>query len=385
MKAIVHLGLPKTGTTSIQSMLARNRPALERIGFRYNRTFGLTGQSLLGMRIFALAPYAGTEKNASAFRQTIERMDPAEFTALDDAIRDEIERYPSHTFLFSNEKLFDILPSDEGVAALVAYFAERFERVRYVIYLRRQDLHATSSYAQSANGGNAYAFDDVIEHYARRAAYRYHDGLERLAARAGRESIVVRVYERGQLDDGDVTHDFLNVAGIDRSALAPSEKHHNATWDRSAVAFTQAVAQHLTTRENSVATDPWRMAIMGMQNVQQDRPRVALSKKRAEAFLAGFAEQNEAVARGWLGREDGVLFRDPVTGPDEDVLPEIDVDRMAEITAAILRTGAERADKDRVRIADMQAKLRQSQAANQRLRNAVERLRNERDGKSAKT
>lgn len=371
--AIVHLGMPKTGTTSIQSALANNRPVLDRRGYRYSATFGPAGQAALSLRVLSDVYANRDEPPATDLEDRVRRMDRAVFQALDDRLAAEIASHTERIFVFSSEMLFDTLGSDEGIKALTSYFARRFERVRYVAYLRRQDRHIVSGYAQRANNGYVETFEDYLRYQLGKSTYLYHANFERLSSRVGHEAVTLRPFEKGQLRNADAARDFLALLGVEPAELIRPSEHLNPTWDTASIAFAHALGAHTPLRSGGRLAAAWQMVVPAIASLPQTWPRFALGKEDAEALLVRFADENAAVARDYLGREDGVLFAEPVEETDGSTELRIDLDRMAEISGRVIELAANRAsvatidDRD-ARIAFLQRRLAEANERVQMLR-----------------
>ena len=110
----------------------------------------------------------------------------------------------------------------------------------------------------------------------------------------------------------------------------------NPGWDRTKIAFCQHLAPHLDWYSGGGPTPLWRRTRRALEAAPASGGPVRLSRAEAEAFVARFADENAAVARDFLDRSDGELFREPIDGPDEAQLPEIDPARMAELAARVI-------------------------------------------------
>ena len=374
--AIVHMGMPRTGTSAIQIMLARSRDALERQGFRYNTTFGRrSSQASLPARIML----SRLDRDAIKRRFPMLLMhvpeDEEGLRKLDGALDQEIAEHPGRTFIFSAEDLSVMLAVDGLAEPMTRYFSERFDRVRYVIYLRRQDRHIESWLAQRAKVGTVRSFDATMERAIEQGDYLYHRNLERLARHVGRESIVVRPFERGALHGRDAAFNFADVLGLDAMTLERADDTVNASWDVQSIGYVEHMARHVAAEKDGLVTPAWRLIYDTISGMGQQGEPLRMSQARAEAFVARFAEENAAVARAYLGREDGTLFEEPIEGPDEDSVPRIDLDRMAQITARIVERAAASADASKpddrdARIAFLRRRLAEANARAEALRTA---------------
>lgn len=332
-RLIVHIGAPKTGTTAVQKFLFRNRGALAQQGVLYPAGGMLNGaHHLIGAAIFP-----GRVNRLKGVRQ-----DEVMARAVDE-IRQEIASRNPGTVVLSTEYLWGEL-SSANIRRLLDPFRDMTLEV--VAYLRRQDLFAQSLYVQAVKGGYASSFADWIKMVPSSAKGGFN--LHRVLA-AWRDCgldvrVIARVYEKDQLN-GDVCADFVAaVCPQAKVTLAESRKVVNSAPDTAtieilrrvnAICADKEVAQHL--RREISAVSPPRSPFA---------PLTYLPPGDAESFLEQFAASNEKVAREFLKRDDGVLFRDPLPGSSgavaDDVSERALLDRLLSLLPAMLAPRAAR-------------------------------------------
>ncbi len=208
----LHIGSPKTGTTSIQNVFTRNRAALAEMGVFYPPTFAARQAHhdlAWAMRNkFGLARQSGIQPGASL-----------------DEIAEELVsavcQSPAPAAVVSSEAFFHLGRQSRKALQLLRRVFSPFE-VRIVVYLRRQDLFFESNYAQNVKAG-AYHRDPPETRFLATLEQQWlcYDRLLRPWEQAfGRENIVLRVFERAQLQGGDAVTDFLHVLGLGPEAQA---------------------------------------------------------------------------------------------------------------------------------------------------------------------
>ena len=197
MTVYVHIGLHKTGTSSIQAFLRKNKPALLERGYLYPRTGWTAGghhnlaYELLGRKRFSEAPGRLADLEA------------------------EIATAPNA--ILSSEE-FEFLELAE-VRRLKAALGEREARI--VVYLRRQDALIASTYAQQVKmGARMRPFED----YARASLYNprfdFSQLLGRWAGVFGKDSLEVAVVS-DQTAGQRLYDDFLGRLGLGEAADLP--------------------------------------------------------------------------------------------------------------------------------------------------------------------
>jgi hypothetical protein len=295
---ILHIGLPKTGTSSIQRCLAAVRPALEAQGIFYPMSPGAANHGLLPMSLVPLGSLGhvnpllwegiGPAARLERFR--------TEFAA-------EMAAIPPHVtrVILSAEQCSELLNTPARVETLRALLAPYGERFRVIVYLRRQDRHLASSYVQGLRV--ARVAPPALKPESGRGLYDYAALLRRWAMVFGEDAITPRIFEPEAMTNGDVVDDFLELCGI--PGLVPAdapERRSNLSISPEAIALVLAMGEHLRAKRPQVLRADslvWRKL---MQRVSEVLPGKGWRPTAAAArdFLAHFAETNEAVRARWF-------------------------------------------------------------------------------------
>lgn len=204
MHAIVHIGAPKAGSSSIQSALRHHVDALAEQGveaFRMGHT--LNNAHTLAMRFMQhrkrLKPQERRKHGSLA--KGHEKSQRA-WEAFAEQIR---ARRPEFTVL-SSEHFINLRNPEQLVEAL----RELFDDITLVAYLRDPVEQFRSRIDQEIRGGARFCdlmAPDMYRHYP-------NARLERYLALVGRERLVVRNFARENLVKGDVVADFLAQVGV---------------------------------------------------------------------------------------------------------------------------------------------------------------------------
>ena len=194
MNVIIHCGLPKTGSTSIQKMLFENSAALlaKRI------VVPVFGPNYPAHHKLAASKFAAQRLTQEAFQSKTQMLD-ASRSALVGVLEGEHE--PNASVILSSESFAD-RGSFDSVAALTKLIAEKGGRIQAVAYIRPPAQHVPSAVQQDAKH---YIVDETIKikafaHIARAA---------RVQQLFGRENVEFRIFDRSTLVDSDVVSDFL--------------------------------------------------------------------------------------------------------------------------------------------------------------------------------
>ncbi|MGG5820984.1 tetratricopeptide repeat protein [Falsiroseomonas sp. HW251] len=306
---VLHIGQWKTGTTSIQRILGARREELAALGVRYPRSPGHANHQLLPA---SLVP---AERLQNIHPATWEGMEPAARLARFRAeFAEEMAGLPTGTRLvvISAEQLAGMLVEEAEIAALRSLVAPFFGRIRVAMYLRRQDQHYESSYAQRLRVGDLRPprFPDggpevLVE-------YDYARTLGLWAAVFGEAAVEPRLYEPQSLRGGDIVEDFLVQYGIPLEVPADDpHRRSNPSLAPEAIDLVRILGARIEQEQGALDGDSPLWCRM-IQAVDEALPGRGWKPPPAEAaaFLARFEAVNEAVRRRWFPDRPS-LFSDP--------------------------------------------------------------------------
>ena len=285
----LHVGNHRTGTTSIQAFMHRNRDALARRGVLYPN--GVRRHLGLMHRTFELG-------EGSIVAETLER---------------KADASGAHTVVLSEEdvcKRTDLAPLEA--------LGERFD-VRPVFFVRRQDVWLESWFSQNVK----WQWDEDLAHLpwpdflAGRDAFHwihYDAAVRRLEGLFGAEKVAVAVFDRVLMPEGPVAA-FARIVGIDDPGgygKLPSLNHGFSPMMSEVMrrlpldAADPKLRAHIT-RACEAADKAW-------QARNGRAPRHLMSPEERRDVMAGYAEGNAALASRRFGRD--TLFGE--TLPDAD-------------------------------------------------------------------
>lgn len=267
---IIHIGSHKTGSTSIQKACE-----LADAGGRADGTFAYLNEVVNNKNIVLL------KGRGDRFAARVNKRYVAPLLEPVAAVN-----------VISTELLF-FLDDLEQVQALADLARKRFDRVRVVAYLRRQDLLVSSHRNQVANGaGPAQRFygAEVAALPSVTAPVRayldYHRKLTELWLPVfGAENLIVAPFERPRLKGGDVVADFAQRIGVDFSGLDVEVMNVSQSAERAIVGMAMVKAG---------LPENLRKRMKG--KLPSDTPKLLPTKAQAEAFLAQFQDSNAALS-----------------------------------------------------------------------------------------
>ncbi|WP_440998167.1 hypothetical protein [Arhodomonas sp. SL1] len=338
MKAVLHIGTEKTGTTTLQKALLDNRKALREQGVLYLAGDGLANARDLAAAALDLeAPDEYLNRSGIRGRQARSAYRDAVCAHYTDAL--SAPPRGIHTVVISSEHFHSRLSATASVERLREWLAPYVDAFRVVCYLRRQVDMVTSHYSTVLKGGGQLGFEAYIRRMLRTSRYYcdYARMLENWAAVFGPAAMEVRRFDREALARGSVVDDFLTCLGLGPDALAVPPSDINESVNH--------VGQVLL-RELNRNVDPAAGAAAA-SNVQKVRTRIArafagkgeqLPPERARALQRRFDGINEAVRQRWCPDAER-LFPDTYPEGDGRMLSEAQEQGLKGVAAILASSG----------------------------------------------
>ncbi len=310
MRAIVHIGTEKTGTTTIQELLRRNREALAGRGFHVVQCAGKSNHRAIPSYCMRLSRVDDFLRNRliddpgkrERFQQQLRQAFESEIAALCDRI---------HTVLLSSEHFHSLLIHADELESLRELLQPHFSEVRILVYLREQVDTALSRYSTAIKSGRTTDLDTFLQKcQANNPFYNYDTMLARWEQVFGREHIEVALFNRGDFTGGDLVTDF--VSRLDESLLGAMDLSldlENESLDRTGQAIGRAINLAFPDFEEGIGVNPLRTRLMEI-NYRHFRGRAqAIDGNRREAINRQFEACNEAVRKRYFPTREK-LFSD---------------------------------------------------------------------------
>ena len=379
----LHVGMPKTGTTSLQRFLVKNQPALEEQGACYPDFSD----------IFTRFPRA---RNARFIcRRKSDKADEAR--ALE---RIEVLAQTHERVILSDEYLWKRRVWDPTFWDEFTDEAACFGSMKMVVYLRRQDLFLHSWWAQSVKIQSACeqrSFADYVEETGilESPMLDYAGALDVAAAAIGRENVLVRVFDKPSLEAaGGIVADFLSTVGLRANGgyKSTGKAYANPSLKDSVLETKRLLNrnQGFHTRASKRVRDPYTDALLSVQEDLMAEgllgQRTGFSSELRREILERFREGNERVAREYLGREDGILFAGDAAddADDAEALRGFTADEIVDICGRVI-TKKEREHKKlekrknaqvgqlQKKVAELEERNRELEERNRELEDCLER------------
>jgi len=291
-KLILHCGLHKTGTSTLQKFLYKNKDEMLIKGFDIFDEYP-NGD----VRFGNLSAWVDHSSIISSDNKTKSKVKDTLYKAL------KARAKKNKTIIFSSEALAWIL-DEENIDVLSKKLKEVFDVVKIVFYIRRQDRFAVSHYGQRTKN---YSFEKFFYKGSNTAlptlddnslAYlNFNQRYDFYSKFFGESHVVFRVFDKNTLFEGDISQDFLKLIGVQLSSFIEVESINQASNF-----LQQRVNGYLCdsgVHDNSVAT-------MIANKLTSDRILIP-SRVEAQKFLRVFEDSNYNLALS-LGIESGELF-----------------------------------------------------------------------------
>ncbi len=307
----LRIGTMKTGSTSIQFALDGHRRELPPQGAYWPTTHGGVKRHQL-----LVACNAAPGKYLGRIGDPIwQGMEPAarmeayreEFVAEMRGLPKKINRV-----IISAEQFSLVLRTRPEIQQLHDYLSPLFSKITVIIYLRRQESHYSSMYAQNLRMGSLYEPDLSTVKVGYNQDYDYYKLVMRWANVFGEDNVKPRVFERTATNNFDALTDFLDICGVKLEINPETEKR---TRNRSQTVLGQKVLTKtgllLDQKNEGKPRDGflWNRISESVTRVLQGKGWLP-TQEEAMAFQARFEESNEKVRARWFPDRESLFSRD---------------------------------------------------------------------------
>lgn len=300
----LHIGTHKTGTTTLQRFMLLNAPLLE-------------GQGLCAPKTPSKYPHKNQDKTACFLHylalKDLEGEYPhkglEDLVEADRAVVAKAAQANDHVYL-SEERIWYTGAQDAGYWRSMRTVAEEigFDEFRLVVYLRRQDQLAVSMWEQSAKRPSlTSSLNDYLETETLKNTLDYLKVLRDIEEVFGHESIVVRVFDRKTLIEGDICHDFCDAIGIqwDDAFEIPQDLNLSLPFSLAEVKRIANAAPSMKKTDGHYRHIAYQ-ATLATQSMSSELSSV--SAKEFKQLVESHRADNATVAREYVGQPEGDLF-----------------------------------------------------------------------------
>lgn len=300
----VHIGTPKTATTSIQMFCVENQKVLNKQSYSYplldfvypHVAHRRNGHFLVGW-VYKPGGQEDVEKEQELWEKGF-AMIHREFEKYDNVILSDENIWHS-----SNGRKFPFW------AKLMQDAKEHDYQVKVIVYIRRQDGLANSWLSQQVKEGwntNATIKWDSFQRKTRKVVFNYYLLLEKIAEVTGRENIIVRIFDRKKFKGKDHTifSDFLEAIGVD---YTDDFKITEEEANRSLTGNSQEILRIINTiLPDDVGTRVLvRESAQDCENYKDPQDNfVMFSEEEFNEFMGRYEKWNKALAKDYLDQDE---------------------------------------------------------------------------------
>ncbi len=330
----LHIGLPKTGSTTIQVFTCDNREVFEKFGICYP-LFDYSYEMVSFRRNghFLFAPYVNEDgkldrtRPAAEYEEGLNKLEEISKQYDKILLTDEGLWWGSHT----RENFWEQLKEDMNKRGL---------DVRIIVYLRRQDSWIESHWAQNIRDGRTcLTMHDYLDYMKDRGyPLDYYAYISKFAEIFGKDHLHIKILERGQFKGAEHTlqSDFLDIFGLSLSdGFRVKQDVYNAKFEGNYLEIKRLMnlLPELRTRKHIVFDGITKLDLKNPAKRDYSMYSFFAPEDR-KVFREQFEESNRRLAVEFLGREDGILFYDP---PKD--LPELTINEGDLLRDSILLYG----------------------------------------------
>ena len=235
VQLFLHIGAYKTGSTSIQSFLRSNQDILLANGVDYPL-------------------FPGDPQSHTMLKGAIRRRDHMMVEACAEALRSSVSSPQVKRVILSSEHFWPT-PYVQLVE-LASILNQFFSAVKVVFYVRNHVDMWISLLSQQAkalryktNSPLWGAQADFIGPHIREYGMYYSQVVKSYQQLFGKDSVVVRPYQRSIFKDGDVIKDFISVCSLSNIRFKPAAKDSNESLGWKSVVVSSVIADQLLPNE----------------------------------------------------------------------------------------------------------------------------------------
>jgi hypothetical protein len=294
----LHIGRPKTGTTSLQIFFYKNRRALMDRGILYPST-GLWGSAHHSLAVSLLENCPGDIRNIPKISRSL---------AIKDLLSEIENKHPQKVIISS--EFFSLYTINNSDMERLRDFFLKFS-VTIIVYLRDQTKYLISSFSQQVRNAaltKSLSFDEHKNEFLSRKSNDYLSWVDIWANFFERENVIVRPFEREQLAAGEVVADFLSlVAPETTNGLIEPDQKANPSLSPHRIKLMNLLAGLSLPANIRLPLSTFLQTAPSFSAEGCASPAY-LDRTEIKAIRSRFIKTNAGVARKYLHREGDSLF-----------------------------------------------------------------------------
>lgn len=304
----IHIGTPKTATTSLQLFFYENKEKLAEDGFYYPiypYKYRLVSKARNAHFLFGHI-YAKGQRDFDREKEIF-----------NEAFADIYEAFEQYdNVLLSDESMWTYGFSEEELDRCAWQKLKKEQEkgnfaIKVIVYLRRQDEFLFSVWNERVKIGHLderkMDWQELNEKHTN-VHLDYYKMLEKIAGYVGKENIIVHVFDKNHFMGSSIYDDFMGVIGLqcsDEYWIPPRASNVGFTKNNLEIKRVLNCIPDLKSQENAM----FRNVLLNNPMDKKDNPAYSMfSKEEMEEFWERYKEGNERIAKEYMGKE-GALFQ----------------------------------------------------------------------------
>lgn len=277
-RLILHVGIHKTGTTSIQTFLSENAEKLKSYGY------------------YVPVNHFDFENKATQFRNYLYLGDKSSYTPIIDDIFRQSELNNCHTIVLSDEDFQHFVnDKNDNLRVLEQYFD-----IEIIIYIRRQDTFAESVYGFSVQWYTTRFKEDFYTWVEKFPVKNYKWDLQEWENKFYLPELKVRVYDEVILFQ-DVLTDFIDAIGLRIDDDWKYPKRENTTLNKYIINFLRRT-NHIDFSQSEF--EEIKKFLATKSSIKDGPKAIYLNKEERYKILNHSVMSNKYVAKKYFNRNE---------------------------------------------------------------------------------
>jgi len=314
----LHIGSPKTGTTTLQSTFNKNRLFLISKGFLYFDGLALLAHHKFnwGLRNTLKMPDNSDGRQKGSLAEIVKKY------------KKELKKTECHTGIISTEGLFVTGRENPQAPILIKEAFSEFD-VKIVVYIRRQDKFIASNYVQAVKTFPFLKddFETSVLSSLHTDTHNYYDHILPWEKAFGASNIIICPFERSRLKNQNIIDDFFAIVGIEDqilSQITQTEDTNISTSPECALFFQKLNILPINpTKRNSIYYD-----IMLFDSQKKKERKSLIRTEQRKAILQKYSKSNKKIEKKYL--HGNTLFDERINNLSLPVVSDADVFSFAE-------------------------------------------------------
>lgn len=310
-KLIMHIGIEKTATTSIQDFVYLNRQELSERGITLCDSLGIPNNQKL------VACFQNHVDDYLMDHGIVDLKAKEEFFhGFLETFRNEIEKKipEGGTILITSELFHSRLRDQESIDKLRDFLTSVFDEITIVCYLREQSSLASSFYSTRIKAGSTDSLEDFVNGIsAENHYYNYKIFLDKWSRAFGADNLAIRIFDRSKLRNSNIFDDFLGTikSNLDTRGLRELPRQSNETLGSVGIEIGRKINSIYPRYNENGSVNHFRWELMNCLSGSRLGAAGAIWNPKAQEIYDMFCASNAEVARNYLALDTPLFGRPP--------------------------------------------------------------------------